>query len=394
MRRSLHALALLGLLAAPGCFALRSGSGASTDPAGWPFAGLNEVGGSLLGLYADRIFSGNLLEFEPAGGRLFAEAGRPGALSVARVDGDGVTAILETGEGSLVENFAFHPGGGPLYVVASTVLAENVGHIPLARALLLVDPGMFLLQAPIPLKPGGYSHGMALLPRRGLLFCLDAAGAGMTGGAAVTRVDLLANEADRRRPLGSLPAAVRHRGLAADERTNLLFALLAEGDGGSDFDPTPHPADGETCFLAALDPDSLTVLDRIPLPEGFDYSAVVPTPRGVLALGTSRRESYLVEVDARLGKQVGWVDLPEPVSDVAVAGRTAILPGANGLYIVDLDLFSLRGVFPYDLYRPGGAALAPDERTAAVAAESRDGSGRVEVWILDLVAGGVRRVLS
>jgi hypothetical protein len=143
--------------------------------------------------------------------------------------------------------------------------------------------------------------------------------------------------------------------------------------------------------------DSLAVVDRLPLRTGVDYIGLFPSPRGLLLVGRDtrpgRRTTWLTEIDTRLMEEVSWFDLPEFATDVAVAGTTAVLPVRRGLYVVDLEFLSVRGVVPLPVDLPGDVALAPDGITAALAMEDPDRPGRPLVGIVDLASGRITSLL-
>jgi hypothetical protein len=392
MRRAVFAAMALMLLS--GC-ASRGPGHASADLPAWPFAGLGELRGLSLGVYQGLYFSGQILEIDPEGQNLYAEAGVPGVLSLVRLPAGTVSSMYELGQGSLIENIIFHPDGNQMFVLASTVQPENFGRVQLARALLKIDVGLPLVQSAIAMKPDGYSHGIAIDEREGALFSLDSAGEDLTGGATISRVDLLTDDLNLRRAVGNLPSGVRRRGLAMTERDRRLFALVARDEAPSDFDPPGTPlTEGSPVVLASIDTDSLTIVDRVSLPRGLQFIAVAPSPRGVVVAGISNRGTTLIEIDTQLMREVGWIDIPEVVTDIAVAGRRAVLPAPRGLYIVDLGLFSLSRYVPIDFQRPFEAALSPDGETACVMLEDPRWPGKPALGIVDLVSGGLERIVQ
>ena len=82
MRRAVFVAMALMLL--PGC-ASRGPGHASADLPAWPFAGLGELKGLSLGAYQGLYFSGQILEIDPDGRTLYAEAGVSGVLSLVRL---------------------------------------------------------------------------------------------------------------------------------------------------------------------------------------------------------------------------------------------------------------------------------------------------------------------
>lgn len=359
----------------------------------WPYAGLNELRGAALQLYQGRFFSGTRAEFTGDGGTLVAETAQPGLLTLARMP-DGVPGSLyDLGSGAVVENLLFDADGTTLYVMASTIRPENVGEVQLARALLKIDTTLPLLQVPIPLRVGGYSHGLVVLPRRGLLYTLDSAGAGVANGATLSRIDLIADEITRRRAVGSLPLQLDRRGLATDEQQQVIYGLVSTGGGGSDFDPPEQARVAARTYLATFDPDSLTERARTPLDPGLEYQAIARSPRGVLVLGTAPQRSGLTEIDTRLMQEVGWIELPRGITDVAVSRHRAVLPGRGALYIVDLDLFTTLKVVPLGVEATAEAALTPDGRIAAVLFEDFNFPGQSSLALIDVEQGRIVRMV-
>jgi hypothetical protein len=266
--------------------------------------------------------------------------------------------------------------------------------VQLARALLKIDIALPLVQAAIALKPDGYSHGIAIDEHDGALFSLDSAGMDLTGGATISRVDLLTDDLRLRRAIGNLPAGVRRRGLAITGRNRKLFALVAQHEAPSDFDPSGTPVDVSPIAVAAIDVDSLTITERLPLPRGFQAIALAPSPRGVVVVGITNRGTSLIEIDTQLMREAGWIDIPEIVTDIAVAERKAVLPAPHGLYVVDLGLFALSEFIPIDFQRPTEAALSPDGETACVMLEDPRWPGKPALGIIDLESGGLERIVQ
>lgn len=398
MRRLLiPALAVaLGLL---GCAGTPRGFGPPGAPAPWPYSGINEVAGSALGAYRGRFFSGTRMQFQPDGKRLFAESAAGGFMTIVPVEPPGALELYDFGHGSVIENLLFDPEGTDLYVMASTVRPENVGEVQLARALLRINTEFPLLDVPLALRVGGYSHGMALLKRSGLLFTLDTRGAGVSNGATLSRIDLYADGPPLRRPVGSLPPGLDRRGLTFDAREEILYALVATGGGGSDFDPPDARREPEETYLAGFEPDSLGLVRRFPLARDLDWVALARSPRGVMVLGRSPGRARLVEIDTALMQEVGWVELPAETHDLAVGGdgargpARAVLPGRYGLYIIDLDLFTARPGIPLETPAVGEAALSPDGRLAAVMLEDVEFPGQPAVALIDLDAGRLLRII-
>lgn len=388
-----RALPLLLLLLLAGCATTHPGAGSDPRVVNWPYAGLNELRGPALGVYQGRLFSGTRVEVSGDGQTLFAEAAQPGLLTLADVASGAPRSAWDLGTGAVIENLLFDPDGTTLYVVASTIRPENVGQVQLARALLKIDTTLPLLQVPLPLRIGGYSRGLVVLPRRGMLYSLDSAGAAVSNGATLSRIDLIADQVTKRRALGSLPIKLDRRGLATDDEQRQLYALVATGGGGSDFDPPERQAARPLTYLATLDPDSLSETARTPLDPGLDYQAVLRSPRGVLVFGTAPGRSALTEIDTRLMKEVGWVELPRGVTDVAVSRHRAVLPGPGALYIIDLDLFTTLRVVPLGVEATAEAALTPDGRIAAVLFEDFNFPGQSSLALVDVEQGRVVRMV-
>ena len=383
---------MAGLLLSSGCAASRPPPGGRS--ARWPFSGLLSYVGPNLGIFRDRFFSGEGLIIDPLGHNLYAESLRSGALTLVELDHGTITTVLDLGEGALIEQAHFSPDGWSLYVIGNTIHARNMGHLPLARALLKIDLNLQMAQTPVELPISGWSRGLALEQDRGWLYSMETVGPDRTSGATLSRIDLYTNELSLRRPMGGLPAGMRRHALAFDDRNDRLFAILG-GEEPSDFDPTGTPS--RETVLASLRLDSLSVIERLPLRAEIDYIGVFPAPRGVLVVGRDtrpgHRQTWLTVIDTRLMKEVAWLDLPEFASDVAVSMDTAVLPVRRGFYIVDLSFLSIRAAVPLPVDWTGDVALTPDERTAAVAMEDPDRPGLPVVGLIDVEAARLDQVL-
>lgn len=384
------------MLSLAGCAATRlAGSPAGSAFPDWPYQGYIRRDGVELATFRERFFSGYGLTVDPSGERLYAESAIDGALTIVRLPRGDVEAVLEFGEGSRFEQLAFAPDGTALYILASTVRGENIGHVPLARALLELDLGLALSRAPLALRPGGWSRGVVVRPERGWVYSLDTAGPDLAGGATVSRIDLYDRELDLRRPIGGVPARLVRNGLLWDERREELYALLAAGEPRSDFDP---PADGDAPvgeFLAVIDPDSLVVSGRLLLGGGLERTGLFPTSRGVVVVGVDSRHAYgtsLVEVDTALLREVSWLELPERVSAAAAANGRLVLAVRQGLYVVALDRFQVEGFVPVPLERMGELAVTPDATLACLTIDDPEWPGRPALALVDLDARRVLRV--
>lgn len=364
------------------------------DAAHWPYSGYQTYRGPTLEVFRDRFFSGEGLAVAPDGRTLYAEAQRSGALTLVDIASASISSVFDFGEGARVEQSVVAPDGGALYLVASTIRAENIGYLPLARAILEVDLRLGMAQAPIEIPASGWSRGLALEAGRGWLFSLDTVGPDRSAGATLSRIDLYTHELSLRRAVGGLPSGMRRHGLTFDDRRDRLFAILG-GEEPSDFDP-PGTTPGETA-LVTLSLDSLTVMDRLPLRADVDYLGVFPAPRGVIVIGRDTRpghlQTWLFQYDSRLMKETGWFDLPELATDADVQGGTAIVAVRRGLYVVDLGFLSIRAAVPLPVDRLADVALTPDERTAAVAMEDPDWPGRPVIGLIDLAGGRMTALL-
>jgi hypothetical protein len=388
------AAVLLALLAG-GC--ATGGGGRGVPGPSWPFHGFTRYDGISLGLYRDQFFAPGAMAVDPTGTRLFVPSGRSGGMTVVRLPEVAIDAVLDFGDGSTFEQLLFRPDGEILYAFASTVEAANLGRVPLARALLEVELGAELGQQPVTLRPGGWSRGVALWPARGLLYSLDTAGPDLGGGATLTRIDLYNQDVVLKRGLGSVPERVRDDALVYDDRERWLLALLSDDEPASDFDPpTTEPPLGGS-YLAWIDPDSLGIRADVRLDTRLEYVGIAPSPRGAIAVGIDPRDpnrgTGLIEIDPRMGRDVGWLDLPEPVSDMAVAGDRMVLPSRRGLYVVSLDFLSIEGFVPVPFDRPSGVALTPGGDLACVTFDDPEARGRTALAVIDLVAGRLLRVI-
>ena len=381
-----------------GCATTAPGPGgrAPGAPVNWPFHGFTRYDGAQLSLFRDRLFGPGDLAINPSGTRLIAPTGSPGAMTVVRLPEGSIEAVLDFGEGITFESLDFRRDGAILYALSSTVDAANFGRVPLARALLEVEFGPELGAPPIPLRPGAYSRGVALRADRGWYYTLDTAGPELPGGASLSRIDLYSQDVLDKRRLGSLPIGVHNDGLLYDARERWLLALLSNDEPSSDFDP-PSTSVARGTFLARLDPDTLGVLDQVTLKEQLDFIGLVPSPRGVVAVGIAshdrNRGTGLIEIDPRLGREIGWLDLPEPVSDIAHAGNRLVLAARRGLYVVSLDFLSIVGFIGIPFDRPGSVAVTPDGATACVTFDDPEHPGLVALAIVDLDAGRRIRVI-
>ncbi len=372
-------------------------SGAVGAPVNWPFHGYTRYDGAQLNLFQDHFFAPGGLVIHPSGNRLIAPCGRPGALTIVRLPQGTIEAVYDFGEGITFENAAFRPDGAILYALCSTVEAANLGRVPLARALIEVEFGPDLGAPAIPLRPGGFSRGIALRPDRGWYYSLDSAGRDLPGGATLSRIDLYSQDVQQKRRLGSVPFRVRSHGLLYDERERWLLALLSNDEPASDFDPPADPAVQQGSFLARLDPDTLGIQAIIEFKEPLEFMGLVPSPRGVVAVGLASsdptRGASLVEIDPRLGREIGWLDIPEPVSDMASAGDRLVMPTRRGLYVVSLEFLSIVGFIGIPFDRPRNVAVTPDGAFACVTFDDPEQPGWTALAIVDLDAGRLVRVI-
>ena len=402
MSRLLQAIRAAGsiglVILGAGC----AGSGNHTgEPTGgapyWPFHGFTRYDGLLLGNYRDRFFAPGDLAIDPRGTTLFVPSARSGSMTLVRLPEGSIDAVLDFGEGSRFEKMIFRPDGAILYALASTVEADNLGRLPLARALLEVEVGVDMGRQPIPLRPGGWSRGVALRPDVGLLYSLDTAGPDLPGGATLTRIDLYNGDVRQQRRLGGVPYRVRGDGLLYDDRERWLMALLSNDEPGSDFDPPSEPTRARGTFVAWIDPDTLGVRWEIGLEDRLEYLGIAPSPRGVVAIGVAHddhsRGTAIVELDPHLGRDVAWLDLPEPVSDVAASGDRLLLPARRGLYLVALDFLTIQGFIPVPFERPGDIAVSADGATACVTFDDPEFPGRTALAVLDVDAGRLVKVI-
>lgn len=374
-----------------------SGVRVAGAPVNWPFQGFIRYEGIQLSQFQDLFFAPGDMVIHPSGSLLIAPAGRPGAMTIVRLPEGSIEAVLDFGEGITFEKLMFRPDGAILYALSSTVDATNLGRVPLARALLEVEFGSDLGAPAVPLRPGAYSRGVALRPDRGWLYSLDTAGRELPGGATLSRIDLYSLEVQQRRHLGSVPNRVRNDGLLYDARERWLLALLSNDEPASDFDPPPDPAQLRGSFLARIDPDTLGVIDQVDFKEQLEFIGLAPSPRGVVAVGLvpldPSRGASLVEIDPQLGREVGWLDLPQAVSDMAAAGDRLVLPTRRGLYVVSLEFLSIVGFIDIPLDRPRNVAVTPDGSIACVTFDDPEQPGWTIMAIVDLDTGRLVRVI-
>lgn len=388
--------AVLALSTLSGCAGPRAGgAGGATGIPYWPYQGFARYDGLELSNYREQFFSGYGLAIDPSGRRLYAESARGGALTIVHLPRGDVEAVLEFGEGSRFEQLVFSPDGANLYLLASTVSDRNVGRVPLARALLEVDLGLALSQAPVPLRPGGWSRGVIVRPERGWIYSLDTAGPDLAGGATISRIDLYDRELDFRRPIGGVPARLVRNGLAWDERRGEIYTLLAAGEPRSDFDPPAEEEAPAGEFLAVFDPDSLSLVGRLALRRGVESIGLALSSRGAVVIGVERRHGYgtsLVEIDAALMREVAWLEVPERASAVAAANDRLVLAVPHGLYLVGLSVLQVEGFVPLPLERMGELVLSPDGRLACVTVDDPEWPGRPALAIVDLIDRRILRV--
>jgi hypothetical protein len=387
---------LAGLLTLTACAAGRPGGAVSPDGIPyWPYQGYARHDGHALSAFRERFFSGYGLVVDPSGRRLYAESAIDGGLTIVRLPAGDVEAVLEFGEGSRHEQKVFAPDGSALFLLSSTVRGDNVGHVPLARALLELDLGLSISQAPLALRPGGWSRGLVVRPDRGWIYSLDTAGPDLAGGATIARIDLYDRELDLRRPIGGVPTHLLRNGLAWDDRRGELYTLLAAGEPRSDFDPPPAAEIAPGEFLAVIDADSLVVTGRVPLREGLDFTGLARTPRGVVVVGVDRRHGFgtaLVEIDTAFRTEVAWLELPERAVALAAGGERLVVAVRHGLYVVALDLLRIEGFVPVPLERVGELAVTPDCRIACVTVDDPEWPGRPALAVVDLVERRLLRV--
>jgi DNA-binding beta-propeller fold protein YncE len=260
-----------------------------------------------------------------------------------------------------------------------------------ARSLLLVDleQGGMLLDT-LPLPRDGIARGLAVDSYKNRAFILHDDG---LGGGTVHRIDLYDGRRVERET-GVVPDGVGRKGLVLDRNARTVFCLAGGDASRPDFAPiTDREPAGPV--LIALDADSLTVVERIPLGERFQPQALAydEARDRVYVLTVREGGSELVVVDAAFTEQRSAVSLPEETTDLVVSGGYAFLPGAHGIYIVDLDLESLIS-HPYlPLELTGEIVVSDDQSIALVSFQAAETAGPPGIAKVGLRVGNLMDVL-
>lgn len=384
-------LAGLAVLAgAPGCGPPPRG-GESIDAPRWPYAGVTSSTRTPPELQGRVRYRGSWIESDPTGRYSLTETGD--SRYVVRVPFDSPRSpwFLDLGLGAEVEAIDFLDGGRTAVFVAA-VSSPHHGRALFARSLLVVDIEQGLLLDSFPLTKGGRTRGFAVDPYDRVAFILTDPGA---GSGVVESVDLYRGNRLARRRVGAVPSRLGRKGLAVGRDARKVFCVAGGETARGDFDPVDE-AEPTGPQLIVLDSDSLTVTGRIALDARFDPEVVRYDARRdrVYVLATRPRQSRIWIVDAAFESGRTWVDLPEATSDLVLGDGYAFAPGANGIYIVDLNLESWvsRSDLPFDF--TGEMTVSGDQRVAYVLFQTARVGGGPGIAAVDLVTGNLIEVLQ
>jgi hypothetical protein len=348
--------------------AMGLGCAARYDPARppWPYArvtGLNDVPPPLRGA---PLFAGRWLVADPVGETVLSETTDPRFLIRFSFEVPRTFTFVDLGPGAEVENLVFQEAGRTALLVGA-ITSPHHGQAVVARSILFLDLEQILLLDAVPLGRDGFARGLAVDPYKNRVFLLNDDG---QGRGAVHRVDLF-DGTRLETPTGVIPSGLGRKGLVLDRDIRRVFCLAGGMPARSDFAPVTGIEPQEPQLLV-LDPDSLAVRSRLPLgprqePRALAYDE---SRDRVCILVTERNRSRLLVVDAAFVEKRGDVLLPEETTDLVLSGSYAIMPGAHGIYVVDLDIESLvsRLALPLDL--TGEMVVSGDRTSVMVAFQS------------------------
>lgn len=367
------AFAAVGILLAMGC-SPRPAVDSQEEPS-WPYAGVTRVEGVPGSLRERPRFAGRWIASPPETDLVLLESSDPQYMVRLSFENPLEQQFIDLGLDVEIENIGFGERGRTAFLVAAA-RSSRYAQAVYARAILAVDLELTLLTDWIPLSRLGVSRGMVVSDAFRRVFLLSDMG----GGEGVLRmVDLYGGHPVRELPVGSIPAGVGRRGLAGDETGRLLFCLTGGEVSRSDFEPVrPQEREASGPELLVVSADTLGIQERIPLAAGLEPQALAyleTIDRVVILVGT-RIRSRLVIVDPAFGSVRTTLDLPEPVTDLVVAGPYGFCPGRNGVYVVDLEREFLVGRSRFEFGFTGELAVSTD-LTRAMILFQRAGLGDV-----------------
>lgn len=376
------------LLVMAGCAVAPSGG--SNDSPPWPYPAV--ASRDEPGLVSGRPrFTGRWIQADPDRGQVMVESSVHNILILFTFQDMNALRYLDLGPGAEVENLAFTDGGRSVLMVGA-VRTPHAGNSVFSRALLQVDMDRLELQDTFTLSRDGDSRGFAVDDYRHRAYILDDDG---TGTGTVKAIDLYGGTRVAQARVGPIPWRVARRGLTLNRDGTRILCLAGGESARSDFAPVDTVASGGPELLF-LEPDSLKVMSRVGLDPNFDQVALAYDATRdrayILEVGHSR--SVVLIVDAAFADTRGRVPLPEETTDLVLAGGYAFLPGAQGIYIVDLDLESWisRPSLAFDL--TGEMAVDSDLSGALVMFHAAVHGGSPGIALINLQDGSVLDVLQ
>lgn len=356
----------------------------------WPYpriTGYGSVPPPLVGL---PLFAGRWIEAEPARDLVLAETTDPRYVARLSFTSPRRLYFFDLGPGTEAETAAFLDAGRSVLLVGA-VISPHHSRAVVARSVLLVDLEQGLLLDTIPLPRDGIARGLAVDRYKNRAFLLHDNG---LGDGSILRVDLYGGRQEEA-PTGIIPEGLGRKGIVLNQNASKVFCVAGGESARPDFAPVGDRED-EGPALLAIDPDSLAVTHRIPLGERFQPRAVAydPSRDRVYVLASRTGGSELLVVGAAFVDKRTAVDIPEETTDLVISGGYAFMPGAHGIYIVDLDLESLvsRPYLPLEL--TGEMAVSYDQSTALVSFQSAQTSGPPGIAKIGLQSGNLMDVIQ
>jgi len=376
------------LLAAAGCAVAPSG-GREDSPA-WPYPAV--ASRTDPDIIAGRPrFTGRWIEADPDQDRVIVESSIRNILILFSFQDPRDLQYLDLGPGAEVENVAFTDNGRSALLVGA-VRSPHASNAVFSRALLQVDLDRLEMVDNFTLSRDGDARGFAVDDYRHRAYLLNDDGA---GNGTVQAIDLYGGGRGARTAVGPVPWRVARRGLALNRNGTRILCLAGGESARSDFAPVDTVASAGPGLLF-LEPDSLGVVSRVDLDPNFEPVALGydATRDRAYVLEVGHDRSVVLIVDAAFADTRARVPLPEQTTDMVLAGGYAFLPGARGIYIVDLDLESWisRPDLAFDI--TGEIAVDPNLSGACVMFHAALHGGNPGVAVVSLEDGSVLDVLQ
>ena len=356
----------------------------------WPYPRVSGSGSVPPPLSGLPLFAGRWIEADPSRDLVMAETTDPRFVARFSFTSPRTLYFFDLGPGTEAETAAFLDGGRSVLFVGA-VISPHHARAVVARSLLLVDLEQGLLLDTISLSRDGISRGLAVDRYKNRAFILHDNG---LGDGSLQRVDLYGGQRVEE-PTGTIPEGLGRKGVVLDRTANTVFCLAGGQSSRPDFAPVTDQKD-EGPALLALDADSLTVIHRIALGERFQPRALAyeALRDRVYVLASREGGSELLVVGAAFADKRAAVNIPEETTDLVISGGYAFMPGAHGIYIVDLDLESLisRPYLPLEL--TGEMVVSDDQSVALVSFQAAQTSGPPGIAKIGLQSGNLMDVIQ